>query len=249
MSEFDAYGTAFKVGTAQVETAVVVGTGNSATTLDVTLTANGMTNSPITTNVTIVTGDLPAELAKKSVAAMNADGDITALHRVEVDGPNIVVTKLVAIANDATLNIAYTGGGSTPDATSNDTTAGVVVATVAQVTSVTGPGMSMDTADVTTLDSTSAWEETVGTVLRSGEVTLDIVYDPADNTQDGTDTAGLVYRLKNKVRTAFSIVFPDTGSSTWSFDGEITGFEPGAPVDGALTASVTVKPTGALILV
>ena len=249
MSEFDAYGTLFKVGTAQVETAVIVGTGNSASTLDVTVTAAGMTGSGDTTNVTIVTGDSAATLAAKVAAALNADGDITALHRIHSYGPNVVMTKLVAIANDTSMNIAYTGGGTTPDTSSNDTTAGVVVTTVAQVTNVSGPSLSLDTVDVTTHDSTGAWEETVGSILRSGDLTIDIVYDPADNTQDGTETGGLVYRYKNKVRSAFSIVFPDTASTTWSFDGEITGFEPGAPVDGALTASVTVKPTGALILV
>ena len=249
MSEFDAYGTAFKVGTAQVEAATVVGTGNSASTLDVTVTANGMGNSPKTINVTIVTGDLPAELAKKAAAALQADSDVYALHRAYAVGPKIYLAKLVAIANDATMNIAYTGGGSTPDATSDAITAGVVVATVAQVTNISGPGLGADVIDVTTHDSTSAFEESVVGVLRSGEVTLDIVYDPADDTQDGTDTEGLVYRFKNRVHTAFSLVFSDSGTSTWSFDGDITGFEPGAPVDGALTASVTVKPTGALILV
>ena len=252
MSEFDAYGTAFKVGTAQVETATIVGTGNSGdspTTVDVILTADGMTGSGDTTNVTIVTGDSASTMAVKIAAALNADSDITALHRVEASGTSVIVTKLVAIANDSTMNIAYAGGGSTDDAESDATTAGVVVTTVAQVTNISGPSLSMDTADVTTHDSTNAWEETVGTILRSGEVTIDIVFDPADNTQDGTETGGLVYRMKNRVRSAFSIVFPDTSSTTWSCDGEITGFEPGAPVDGALTASVTVKPTGALILV
>jgi hypothetical protein len=249
MSEFDAYGTAFKVGTAQVETAVIVGTGNSASTLDVTVTANGMGSSPKTINVTIVTGDSAAVMAAKCAVALQADADVNALHRATSHGANLVLTKLVAIANDASMNIAYTGGGTTPDTTSNDTTAGVVVATVAQVTNISGPSLSMDTADVTTHDSTNAWEETVGTILRSGEVTIDIVYDPADNTQDGTDTSGLVYRMKNKVRSAFSVVFSDTAGSVWSFDGDVTGFEPGAPVDGALTASVTVKPTGSLILV
>ena len=249
MANYDAYGTLFKVGTAQVETAVIVGTGNSATTLDLTTTAAGMTGSPLATSVTIVTGDTAADMAGKCAVALNAVANFTALHRAEASGANLIITKLVAIANDATLNIAYTGGGSTPDATSNNTTAGVVVTTVAQVTNVSGPSLSLDTVDVTTHDSTGAWEETVGSILRSGELTVDLVYDPADNTQDGTETGGLVYRMKNKIRTAFSIVFPDTGSTTWSFDGEVTGFEPGAPVDGALTASVTVKPTGSLILV
>ena len=249
MANYDAYGSLFKVGTAQVETAVIAGTGNSATTLDLTTTIAGMTGSALTTNVTVVTGDTAAVMAAKCAAALNAVANFTALSRAESSGPNLIVTKLVAIANDASMNIAYTGGGTTPDATSNDTTAGVVVTTVAQVTNISGPSLSMDTVDVTTHDSTNAFEETVGSILRSGDLTVDIVYDPADNTQDGTETGGLVYRFKNRVRTAFSIVFADAASTTWSFDGEITGFEPGAPVDGALTASVTVKPTGSLILV
>ena len=249
MTNYDAYGALFKVGTAQVESTPIVGTGNSATTLDVTVTANGTTNSPKTLNVTIVTGDLPAELAKKCVIALNADANLTEFHRYHTVGPSIYMTKLVAIANDGTMNIAFTGGGTTPDATSDNTTAGVVVATVAQVTNISGPDLAADGIDVTTHDSTNAFEESLVGLLRSGDVSFDIVYDPADNTHDGTDTAGLVYRLKNKVRTAFSIVFPDTGSSTWSFDGDVSGFNPGEPVDGALTASVTVKPTGSLILV
>lgn len=249
MSNYDAYGTKFKVGTAQVESTPLVGTGDSGTVIEVTVTAAGMGSTPKTINVTIVTGDLPAELAKKCAIVLAADSDVSAMFRVHADGPTLVLTKLVAIANDGTLNIAYTGGGTTPDITSDDTTAGVVVATVAQVTNITGPGMTLNTADVTTLDSTNAWEESVGTFKVSGETTFDIVYDPADNTHDATDTAGLIYRMKNKVRSAFSIVFSDVAPTTWSFDGEVTGFEPSEPFDGALTASVTVKPTGSLILV
>jgi predicted secreted protein len=245
----DAYGTQFQVGTAQVETAVIVGTGNSASTVDVTFTASGMVGSPITDNVTIVTGDTAADMAQKIATQMNADSNITALFRIEASGANLIATRLVAIANDATMNIAYTGGGTTPDATSNDTTAGVVVATVAQVQNIEGPGIAADTIDVTTHDSTNAWEETVIGILRSGEVSMDIVYDPADDTQDGTATTGLLYKLKNKTRAAFSLVFPDSGSSTFSFDGEVTGFEPGSPHDGALTASVAIKITGSPILV
>lgn len=245
----DAFGAAFQVGTAQVETAIIVGTGNSASTLDVTFTASGMTGSPILDNVTIVTNDTAADLAQKVATQMNADSNITALFRIETSGPNLIATRLVAIANDGTMNIAYTGGGTTPDASSNDTTAGVVVATVAQVTNIGGPGLSADTIDVTTHDSTNAWEESVIGILRSGEVSLDLVYDPADNTQDFTDSAGLGTKLKNRTRAAFSLVFPDSGSSTFSFDGEVTGFEPGSPVEGALTAAITIKITGSPILV
>ena len=53
---------------------------------------------------------------------------------------------------------------------------------IAQVQSIGGPGLSADTVDVTSHDSTGAWEEVVVSILRSGEITLDIVYDPANAT-------------------------------------------------------------------
>lgn len=249
MTNVAAYGTLLKMGTSQVESTAIVGTGNSASTLDVTLIAAGMNNTPITTNVTIVTGDVPAELARKVAIAMNADSDITALHRVEADGTKIVVTKLVAIADDNTLNIAYTGGGTTPDNTSDNTTAGVVLVSTAQVTNIGGPGLKADTIDVTTHDSTNAWEEEVVGILRSGDIPMDIVYDPADDTHDATAGAGLLTRLEGLVRTNFSLVFSDSGSTTWNFDGDVTGFVPGAPVAAGLTAAITIKPTGDIILV
>jgi len=252
MAKYDAYGTLLRIGTAQVETAVVVVTTVTAGNANFILTANGMTGSPITTVVALSNGDSANTVATKAVTAMNLDANIIALFSVVADGPNIVITKKVAAANDATLNLAYaddTSGGLTDDAGSDNTTAGVAVTTIAQVQSIGGPGLSLDTEDVTTHDSTNAWEEVVATILRSGEVTLDIVYDPAEDTHDGTAGNGLVSRLKNIVMTDFSLVFSDTASTTWSFDGYITGFEPGEPHDGALTASVTAKITGDMTLV
>lgn len=115
--------------------------------------------------------------------------------------------------------------------------------TIAQVTSISGPGITLDTEDVTSMDSTGAWEEVVGTILRSGEVTADIVYDPAAATHKN-DSGGLLYDLISRTAQTYSITFPDTAASVWSFSALVTGFEPSAPVDGALTASVTLKLTG-----
>lgn len=114
---------------------------------------------------------------------------------------------------------------------------------IAQVKNISGPGLSLDTEDVTSHDSTSGWEEVVGTILRSGEVTLEIVYDPAAATHKYA-SGGLLYDLVSRTATTFSIVFP--GAATWSFSALVTGFEPSAPVEGALTASVTLKVTGAV---
>jgi predicted secreted protein len=116
--------------------------------------------------------------------------------------------------------------------------------TIAQVSNVSGPGLSLDTADVTAHDSGAGWEEVVGTILRSGEVSLDLVYDPNAATHKYA-SGGLLYDLVQKTATAYSIVFPSSATVTWTFNACVVGFEPSAPVDGALTATVKLKLTGA----
>jgi predicted secreted protein len=116
--------------------------------------------------------------------------------------------------------------------------------TIAQVSNISGPGLSLDTTDVTTHDSASGWEEVVGTILRSGEVKLDLVYDPNAATHKNS-SGGLLYDLTSKTSTTYSIVFPSSAAVTWTFTAFVTGFDPLAAVDGALTASVTLKLTGA----
>lgn len=118
---------------------------------------------------------------------------------------------------------------------------------IAQVQNISGPGLSLDTEDVTSHDSTGAWEEVVGTILRSGEVSMDIIYDPAGATHKYA-AGGLLHDLVSRTANTYTIVFPDTGATEWVFSALVTGFEPDMPVDGALTATVTLKVTGAITL-
>lgn len=115
--------------------------------------------------------------------------------------------------------------------------------TIANVQNVSGPGITADTEDVTSHDSTGAWEEHVVTILRSGEVSLDLVYDPNAATHKYA-SGGLLYDLVSRTSQTFSIVFPSSATVTWSFTAFVTGFEPAAPHDGALTATVKLKLTG-----
>ena len=116
---------------------------------------------------------------------------------------------------------------------------------IAYVQNISGPGLTADTEDVTTHDSPGAWEEHVVTILRTGELSLDIVYDPTEATHDAT--TGLLAMKESRLPVGFSVVFP--APVTWAFAAFVTGFEPSAPHDGALTASVKLKITGAPILV
>ena len=118
----------------------------------------------------------------------------------------------------------------------------------ANVSNISGPGLSLDMVDVTSHDSTGAWEEMVGTILRSGEITMNLVYDPAHATHKYA-AGGLIYDLVQRTAIALTLVFPDTANTTWSFNAFVTKFEPTAPVAGALTATVSLKITGAPTLV
>ena len=115
--------------------------------------------------------------------------------------------------------------------------------TIAGVTSISGPGLSLDVEDVTSHDSTGAWEEVVATILRSGEISLDIVYDPAAATHSAT-AGGLIADMVGRASTTYSLIFTDAASTEWTFTAFVVGFEPDMPHDGALTASVTMKITG-----
>lgn len=117
---------------------------------------------------------------------------------------------------------------------------------VAYVTNISGPGLALDVEDVTSHDQTTAWEEVVATILRSGEVSIDLIFDPADDTQDFTATLALGTQLEARgAATNFQIVFSDTGTTEWTFPANVVGWEPSAPVDGALTLAGKLKITGA----
>ena len=255
MSKFDAYGTQLQMGNGalQVETATVVGTVTTAGTAVITVTSTGMAGTPLGVNVVVALNDTAAMVAKKIITALEATAAVTAMYFVGGTGATVTLTRKTAVANVADLNIAIAEGdsdGLTADATSDATIAGgaaEVFTTIAAVTSIGGPGLGLDTEDVTTHDSTAAWEDVVPTVLRSGEISLDLVFDPTAATQN--TSAGLAFKLENKLKTNFKLVFPDTASTTWEFSGYVTGLEPDSPVDGALTATAKIKIDGQLTLV
>lgn len=117
-------------GVAQKETATIVGTITGSGNATVTVTAAGLTGSPITLSVAVLNLDTAAQVATKIRAALNANAVIAAFFTVGGAGDDVTLEKLGASAlNDATFNIAYTNDdctGLTPDATSADTTAGVL---------------------------------------------------------------------------------------------------------------------------
>jgi predicted secreted protein len=119
------------------------------------------------------------------------------------------------------------GDGETPE----------VFTEIADVTSLSPPALSRETLDVTSHGSPNGWMEFLGGLKDPGEVSADINYQPVFHdilVDDFDDTEPRNYQ----------IVFPDADATTWAFGAILTGFEPDAPYDDKLAASLTFKVTG-----
>jgi len=123
-----------------------------------------------------------------------------------------------------------------------ETTTTETFTTVAEVRDISGPGLSVGTADVSAHDG-AGWREFVATLKDAGEVTFTLNFVPGNATQ--SYSAGLIKNLVDKTLRNFQLVFPTASPTTWTFAAYVTNFEPSAPVDGELSADVTLKISGA----
>ena len=120
-----------------------------------------------------------------------------------------------------------------------------VFTTIAEVTNLSGPSLTTETIDVTNHSSASNFREKIASLKDGGEVTFSINYLPANATHKDA-TGGILNDWKNRTARNFQIVWSDSGSTTWPFTGIVTGFTPTAPIDGALTADVTITISAAV---
>ena len=121
-----------------------------------------------------------------------------------------------------------------------------VYTTVAQVRDISGPSLNVDTVEVTNRDSSSQFKEYLAGNRDGGEVTFDLVYDPDATTHSASASGGLVTLLSAGTLNNFRVTFADSTPATATFAGLVTQFTPTAPLNGAQTASVTIKVSGAI---
>lgn len=113
---------------------------------------------------------------------------------------------------------------------------------LAEVRNISGPATKVDTVDVTPHSTSTPWRHFVPTLIDGGEVTLDINFLP-----DATDQQALRTDMLARTKRNFRIEWPTTPTAhRASFAAYVTGHSPAAPHDGALSASVTLKITGAV---
>ena len=112
---------------------------------------------------------------------------------------------------------------------------------MAEVKSITPPSADVDQVEVTHMQSPGRYREFISGLIDGGEVSFELNFIP------GNPSDARIFELLNlpagvSRRRSCRISFP-TGR-TWTFDAEVTGYEPEVPFDDAMTATVTLKVSG-----
>jgi len=112
-----------------------------------------------------------------------------------------------------------------------------VYTTIAGVQGFSGPGGQASVIDVTTLQST-AKEKLVG-LQDEGQISIDVLHDPADATHTGIRTD-----RTNRTLRSWRITFTDSPNSVATFSAYVLGTPITGSVDEAVTMSVTLEISG-----
>lgn len=111
---------------------------------------------------------------------------------------------------------------------------------LAEVLNVTPPSDTVDIIDATHMASVNRTREYIPGLIDPGEASIEMNFVPGS----AADLA--IQALKGlSVTTNFQIIFAPGGSGavTWTFAGFLTGYEPAAPFDDKMTATVNIKVT------
>lgn len=110
---------------------------------------------------------------------------------------------------------------------------------LAQLRNISGPGVSGNDVDTTTLDSSSNYRTFVGGLLDPGEVTFQMIYDSTSITH-----ARLAYYMRTRLTKTYTIYHGSSAGDTDAFVAFVKGMAREIPLDDVITCDVTMKVTG-----
>lgn len=108
---------------------------------------------------------------------------------------------------------------------------------IAEINSITGPNMTRDFIDVTSLDSTGGYREFIAGFRDGGEITLEMNFTPAGFNDLKDD-------YESDVAQNYTIVLSDAAATTLGFSGFVTSLGVAVPIDDKVTCNVTIKISG-----
>jgi hypothetical protein len=110
---------------------------------------------------------------------------------------------------------------------------------IPEIVSFSGPGGAGQVIDTTDLSS-DAIEKIMG-LPDEGQLSFEINYIPTNTYHTALRTARAAQTL-----TPFKLVFPDTGTTEWTFSGFVTNFSITGGVNAPIKASVTIVISGSI---
>ena len=108
---------------------------------------------------------------------------------------------------------------------------------IAEVTNISGPGMTRDLIEVTSLDSVGGYREFIAGFRDAGTVVLSMNY-----TRAGLNV--FVADFENDVAQNYEIILPDEFNTSIEFEGLVQEMPLTIPTDSQITMEVTIKLTG-----
>lgn len=108
---------------------------------------------------------------------------------------------------------------------------------IAEVTNISGPGMSREMIDVTSLDSTGGYREFIAGFRDAGTIVLSMNF-----TRAGLDMFQADF--EDDTSKNYEIVLPDDDATSLEFEGLVQEFPLTVPTDSQITMEVTIKITG-----
>lgn len=112
---------------------------------------------------------------------------------------------------------------------------------IAEINDISGPNLSRDTLETTSLDTTGGYRTFIGGFRDGGEIQLEMNF-----TLDGYDDLKLDFE-DDDLRD-YQIVLPDTGATTFGFSALVTSLGMKLSTTDKITASVTLKISGEVTL-
>ena len=107
---------------------------------------------------------------------------------------------------------------------------------VSEINSITGPGKSRDTIDVTRLEDTDGYRQFIGGLCNPGTVTLNMNYTPEGYALLNGD-------FESDDLVEYSIEMPD-GKGTFTFNALVTEVPVSIPIGDKVTVDVTLQISG-----
>jgi len=115
---------------------------------------------------------------------------------------------------------------------------------IANITNITGPGMSKDTIDTTALDTTGGYRTFITGLKNPGTLTFTLMFDSAGyNTLKNSFDSDSPYYIQIELPDK-----PSGGShgSTFTFQGLVTEIPLTIPPDDKITCDVTIQISGSV---